>query len=95
MDRDEAATIVHLWNGMVFMRHRGMAVLAPLFALAMLGVACGSGKQSGTGAGGANAIRVGSVAPEFTLPSAKGGTVSLGEFRGREAVLLYFSMGPG
>ena len=77
------------------MKNRGMAVLALLFAMAVLGVACGSGKEADTQGGGAGAVRVGSVAPEFTLPSAKGGTVSLGEFRGRKAVLLYFSMGPG
>lgn len=39
-------------------------------------------------------LRVGQPAPEFTLPSAAGGSVSLSDFTGRP-VLLYFSMGPG
>ncbi|HYT80027.1 MAG TPA: hypothetical protein VEQ37_12385 [Actinomycetota bacterium] len=77
------------------MRRKGAAVLAGLFALVLLGVACGSGQRLATGAGGASAVRVGSVARPFTLPSAGGGSVSLAEFRGRKAVLLYFSMGPG
>jgi hypothetical protein len=77
------------------MSKKAVAVLAALFALTLLGVACGSGKGSSMGAGGTKAVRAGSVAPEFALRSAKGGTVSLGEFRGRKAVLLYFSMGPG
>ncbi len=37
----------------------------------------------------------GATAPNFTLPSAHGGRVSLGDFRGERAALLYFSMGPG
>ncbi|MGH2752989.1 MAG: redoxin domain-containing protein [Actinomycetota bacterium] len=38
---------------------------------------------------------VGKPAPDFTLPAAGGKDVSLGDYRGRKAVLLYFSMGPG
>ncbi len=77
------------------MRRKGAAVLAGLFALVLLGTACGNRQRSDTGAGGASAVRVGSVAPAFTLPSAEGGSVSLADFRGHKAVLLYFSMGPG
>ena len=77
------------------MSKKAAAVLAALFVPTLLGVACRSGNESSMGTGRANAVRVGSVAPEFALRSAKGGTVSLGEFRGRKAVLLYFSMGPG
>lgn len=37
----------------------------------------------------------GGAAPNFTLPSAQGASVSLASFRGEKAALLYFSMGPG
>ena len=33
---------------------------------------------------------VGEPAPEFTLPSTDGGDVSLADFRGKQAVVLYF-----
>jgi hypothetical protein len=39
--------------------------------------------------------RIGELAPAFALPSAEGGQVSVRDFQGRSAVLLYFSMGPG
>jgi hypothetical protein len=39
--------------------------------------------------------RIGEMAPAFALPSAEGGQVSVRDFQGRSAVLLYFSMGPG
>ncbi len=39
-------------------------------------------------------VKVGEIAPDFTLPSASGGKVTLSDFEGK-AVLLYFSMGPG
>jgi peroxiredoxin Q/BCP len=35
-------------------------------------------------------VRVGSVAPDFTLPSQAGEMVSLGEFSGRKPVVLFF-----
>ena len=44
---------------------------------------------------GPSRLREGATAPSFTLPSARGGPVSLGDYRGERAVLLYFSMGPG
>jgi peroxiredoxin Q/BCP len=37
-----------------------------------------------------DAVRVGDPAPDFTLPSATGEPVSLGEFRGRSEVVLFF-----
>ena len=40
------------------------------------------------------ALNEGQAAPDFSLPAAGGGTVSLDDFRG-EKVLLYFSMGSG
>jgi hypothetical protein len=39
--------------------------------------------------------QTGAAAPNFTLPSASGGTVTLAAFREKKRVLLYFSMGPG
>lgn len=38
---------------------------------------------------------VGKPAPDFALPAAGGEDVSLSDYRGKKAVLLYFSMGPG
>jgi thioredoxin-dependent peroxiredoxin len=35
-------------------------------------------------------VRVGSVAPDFTLPTQTGEMVSLGEFSGRKPVVLFF-----
>jgi hypothetical protein len=40
-------------------------------------------------------LREGLPAPDFSLPSANSGEVSLRDFRGERAALLYFSMGPG
>jgi peroxiredoxin Q/BCP len=37
-----------------------------------------------------DAVRVGDPAPDFTLPSATGEPVSLGDFRGRSEVVLFF-----
>jgi peroxiredoxin Q/BCP len=34
--------------------------------------------------------RVGDAAPEFTLPSTEGRDISLGEYRGKQPVVLYF-----
>jgi peroxiredoxin Q/BCP len=36
------------------------------------------------------AIEVGDQAPDFTLPSTTGGTISLSQFRGKKLVLLEF-----
>src|SRR5215216_5470369 len=35
-------------------------------------------------------VRVGEPAPDFSLPATTGGTVSLSDFRGKQAVVLYF-----
>jgi hypothetical protein len=67
----------------------GAALLVPL---ALVGVACGTPQPATNGEG---PIRVGAMAPGFTLASAQGGTISLADYRGHKAVLLYFSMGPG
>jgi peroxiredoxin len=37
-----------------------------------------------------NGIRFGISAPDFTLPSSEGGTVSLADFKGRADVVLVF-----
>ncbi len=39
---------------------------------------------------GAAALDVGEKAPDFTLPSTTGGTLSLSQFRGKKVVLLEF-----
>jgi hypothetical protein len=35
-------------------------------------------------------LKVGDVAPDFTLPATTGGDISLSQFRGKKAVLLEF-----
>jgi hypothetical protein len=42
------------------------------------------------GPGGAAALNVGEKAPDFTLPSTTGGTLSLSQFRGKKLVLIEF-----
>ena len=42
------------------------------------------------GPGGAAALDVGEKAPDFTLPSTTGGSISLSQFRGKKVVLLEF-----
>jgi hypothetical protein len=44
--------------------------------------------------GGGGPVAIGATAPDFSLPAASGGEVSLSDYRG-SSVLLYFSMGPG
>ena len=36
------------------------------------------------------ALQVGDVAPDFTLPTQSGGSVRLADYRGRQAVVVYF-----
>jgi len=40
-------------------------------------------------------VGVGDTAPDFTLPSANGGNVSLSKFVAKTPVLLYFNMAYG
>ncbi|MFL5799231.1 MAG: hypothetical protein ACJ77A_15030 [Actinomycetota bacterium] len=82
---------------------KGAFLVGWVGVVALLG-ACGGGAPptgpagSGTSAGintVPGGVSVGDRAPLFTLRSAQGLRISLGEFRGRKPVLLYFSMGPG
>ena len=75
------------------MRIRGSFLAAALALVGLATAACGGGGSAATPPPSGAGPRVGDPAPAFSLPSAQGGPVSLGEFRGRKAVLLYFSMG--
>lgn len=71
-------------------------LLSAFFVLmALVGVSCGGGGASVSPPASGPGPRAGDMAPAFTLPSAKGRSVSLAEFRSHKPVLLYFSMGPG
>ena len=35
-------------------------------------------------------LRYGAAAPDFSLPSTQGGTVTLGELKGRDVVLVFY-----
>jgi peroxiredoxin Q/BCP len=48
----------------------------------------------GGGGGERQAIEVGAEAPDFTLPDATGGEISLSDYEG-QPVLLYFHMAVG
>ena len=65
-------------------RQTGRLALAIL--LAWLLVACSSGQT---------APQVGDPAPDFTLTTTDGATVSLSDYQGQQAVLLYFHMAVG
>ena len=73
--------------------HRKSNPLAPLLPLAVLSLfaflltACGGAESS--------YMQEGEQAPEFTLPTAQGGEVSLADYKGEQPVLLYFHMAVG
>jgi cytochrome oxidase Cu insertion factor (SCO1/SenC/PrrC family) len=72
------------------MRLRPILVLAAamlLFAAACSNAASPEGDES--------FLSEGDPAPNFTLPSANGERVALGDLTNHKPVLLYFSMGPG
>jgi cytochrome oxidase Cu insertion factor (SCO1/SenC/PrrC family) len=77
------------------MRRGPAAVLVGAAVVTLLGSACSSGTTSRGDTGRSSAARVSAPAPNFSLRSAQGETVSLAGFRSRKPVLLYFSMGPG
>ncbi len=69
-----------------------IGLLAVLLATALtLGVACGGGDN----AGDARLTSEGAVAPDFILPDANGGAVTLHDVIAEKDALLYFSMGSG
>ena len=71
---------------------RSRALLLATVLLAVVLTAC---EQAGSGGENAEGpIRVGEPAPNFSLPEAGGGEMSLADHEG-SPVLLYFSMGPG
>ncbi len=71
---------------------RSRALLLAVLMLAVVLVGCEQGGSADDGDAGP--IEVGEAAPNFSLPAAGGGEVSLADYRG-SPVLLYFSMGPG
>lgn len=77
------------------MRRGPAAFVSGAAIVLLLGSACRSGTSSQGQTGGTGKVRVGALAPDFSLPAAHGGTISLAGFQGRKPVLLYFSMGPG
>ena len=65
-------------------RYRWIPFAALLILLALAG--CNAGNQS---------LDVGDKAPDFTLPTANGGQVSLSDYTGEQPVLLFFHMAVG
>jgi cytochrome oxidase Cu insertion factor (SCO1/SenC/PrrC family) len=67
-----------------------------LVIIGAVSVACGGGSQPSAvpSAPSVPVVKVGEVAPDFSLPQASGGQVRLSGLHGKP-VLLYFSMGPG
>jgi hypothetical protein len=68
-----------------------IAVALVMSTLALV-AACAPTDESGVDG---SFLSEGDRAPDFTLPSAAGEDVSLGDFANQRRVLLYFSMGPG
>jgi len=76
------------------LRHRSVrSALLVLAGLALLVTSCSTGAPATSTP--SQELAVGDDAPDFTLPEAGGGSVSLTEELGERPMLLYFSMGPG
>jgi cytochrome oxidase Cu insertion factor (SCO1/SenC/PrrC family) len=78
------------------MKGSEMRLAVGVLVWALLATACTSAPEpsGGSEVGDGGTVAVGDAAPAFTLPIAEGGQTSLSDYRG-QAVLLYFSMGPG
>ena len=75
-------------------RHqRRSGLLAATVTLALVAAACQGPPTSP--ATSEPPVAPGDRAPDFRLSAAGGNQVTLGDYRGERAVLLYFSMGPG
>jgi cytochrome oxidase Cu insertion factor (SCO1/SenC/PrrC family) len=74
--------------------NRFVRLLGVMIALLAFGAGCSESAPPRDNSVGSS-IKEGDTAPAFALPTSDGGEVSLPEFRGKKAVLLYFSMGPG
>jgi hypothetical protein len=75
--------------------NRFVRLLGVLIALVGFGAGCSEPAAPPRDDSGGSVIKEGDTAPAFALLASDGGEVSLSEFRGKKAVLLYFSMGPG
>jgi peroxiredoxin len=69
----------------------GLVVVAVFVAAAA--VLLGFSRSSSSSAGGEQVVN--GPAPDFTLPAAGGGNVSLSDYRGEKNVLLFFNEGYG
>lgn len=85
------------WSRRLSSTSFGRRAVQVLLSVALLigGAACSTSSTPPPEGKGSSSSLVGKAAPDFTLPAAGGGTVSLSDYRGKKAVLLYFSMGPG
>ena len=59
-------------------------------SLALFGLAVAAGVSAQNVNPPHTHLKVGDMAPDFTLPSTAGGTVHLADFRGKSAVVLAF-----
>jgi len=59
-------------------------------SLALLGLAVAAGLNAQNENPPHTQLKVGDMAPDFTLPSTAGGTVHLSDFRGKNPVVLAF-----
>lgn len=68
-----------------------------LFLLVAVLISCKSKEKDtpSTQSTPSEGLRVGSVAPNFSLPSSDGQTVSLADYVNKQPVLLYFHMAVG
>jgi cytochrome oxidase Cu insertion factor (SCO1/SenC/PrrC family) len=72
----------------VSMPGKMLALLLLFLNLSFVVSGCGNGQEG-------EALSEGEVAPDFTLPAAQGGSVTLSTLLKDKAVLLYFNMADG